>query len=116
MQPIRVWKKLAAFLIVIGSCFGVHYIASEVNPSQKEELCKETSWQDPYIGKSTPPPPPPPPPPPAQSKPVQVKRVVSPPQNMAQQHQMLEREQRKIDKINEKLHLIEKQLEEEGNL
>jgi len=113
MQPIRVWKKLAIFLIVLGSCLCVHYAAVDVNASKK--TTEKTSWQDPYIAETPKPPPPvvaevlPEPP----QEPVLQPKREPPPQNMAQQHQMLEREQRKISRINEKLQRIEKKLVED---
>jgi len=112
MPLIKVWKRLAIFLIVLGSCLCVHYVAIDVNASKKASYT--TSWQDPYIVEAPKPPPPvvakAQPKPPTKSV-LQPKR--EPPQNMAQQHQMLEREQRKIGRINEKLKRIEKQLVED---
>jgi hypothetical protein len=109
MQPIRVWKRLAIFLIVLGSCFCVHYVAIDVNASKKAS--DTISWQDPYIVQA--PKPPPPVVAKAQPKPPTKPVLLEPPPNMAQQHQMLEREQRKISRINKKLQRIEKRLVED---
>ncbi len=114
MQPIRVWKRLAIFLTVLGSCLCVHYLAVGVNASKK--VSNTDSWQDPYIVETPRSPDPsvvaevlPEPP----KEPVLQPKSRTPPQNMAQQNQMLEREQRRMGRINEKLQRIEKQLKDD---